>query len=663
MIPNNTKQVLVTGNLGQTDDFEMQVDPMAMAHIMALLTNLYSDEELACIREYSTNAIDAQFDAGVTTPIEVTTPSTLSPFLRIKDNGVGMDKATIRDIYSQYGKSTKREQVETNGSMGIGGKAALAYTSQFSVVGIKDGVKTTVSVSRREDGSGVMQVIDESATDEPNGVEIIIPTKKYNDFRHKAEKFFEFWKPGTVLLDGKEPGRSLTKMTDRIYLYDGDSDVIVMGNVAYPIDSSNRVSIGKRKVAAYVTMNGDDEVVFTPSREGLIYNGITKNAILGVKEEYDNALRNFLQECVSAAKTHFEAYVVKSSFDKEYGSNFTKGLTYKGEEVPDGQIKTKDAKGNDNFLLCTQWNVGRSRNAVETGHRTSMATLHYAKMVIVGYKGNGVSSGYKHRIKQYAIANNIQIHGYGNMVALFSDTTIPGGKWVEGVETFLWKDILAATKEQRSSGGGYSYDGKYDIYNTTGWTTEYLDEDDEVLFYSPANTSMDRELFNRIIKENPDIKIVAANANRHNKIRRLYENSRQLDKYAWFQKFGDDDFALLSDYDRECIVVKAAVSKSAYDYNLPLHMRGADLFPSAALRVVDKIADKEYADVVRKYHHSVTFGGYERYSKDYEALTKKGEKVTYKEFRDGYALMNWRSYPNETLEYMNMIYANRNKEN
>ena len=157
----------------------MEIDPTATAHLMSLLTDLYSDPELACLREYSTNAWDSHIDANNEhTAIVVQTPNVLSPYLTIQDFGVGMDGDTIRRIYSQYGRSTKREQTTTNGSMGIGAKAALGYTNQFTVSGVKDGVKTLVSVSRAGDGTGVMEIVYTGPTDEPNGVTVqIVPWK------------------------------------------------------------------------------------------------------------------------------------------------------------------------------------------------------------------------------------------------------------------------------------------------------------------------------------------------------------------------------------------------------------------------------------------------------------------------------------------------------
>src|SRR6185437_4514816 len=144
------------------DKIGMTVNQDSLAHIMSVLTNLYENPLLAIIREYSTNAWDSHVAAGQTRPIEVTTPNMLTSTLKIKDYGVGMDKEDIRNIYSQYGASTKRGTNEQTGMLGLGCKSALTYTGQFNIIAVKAGIKTSVVVSRSEDGYGVMEIVDES---------------------------------------------------------------------------------------------------------------------------------------------------------------------------------------------------------------------------------------------------------------------------------------------------------------------------------------------------------------------------------------------------------------------------------------------------------------------------------------------------------------------
>src|SRR5690349_8174125 len=102
------------------ESVKMSFDENSLGFLADVLINLYSDKEMAVIREYSTNARDSHIEAGVDRPIEVTTPSGLSFFLRIKDYGVGLSKEDIIKIYSKYGASTKRYTNKQGGMLGLG---------------------------------------------------------------------------------------------------------------------------------------------------------------------------------------------------------------------------------------------------------------------------------------------------------------------------------------------------------------------------------------------------------------------------------------------------------------------------------------------------------------------------------------------------------------
>src|SRR5688500_7096953 len=117
-------------------DVEMKLDENATAELMDVLTGLYSDEERALIREYSTNARDAHLHTGIVRPSEVETPNSLSPTRIIRDFGEGLSKDDIIEVYSKYGASTKRDSNEYVGMLGLGCKSALTYTDQFSLVAV-----------------------------------------------------------------------------------------------------------------------------------------------------------------------------------------------------------------------------------------------------------------------------------------------------------------------------------------------------------------------------------------------------------------------------------------------------------------------------------------------------------------------------------------------
>jgi len=305
----------------------MSIDDDALAHIMSVLTELYSDQELAVIREYATNALDSHVEAGVTRPIEITTPSPMSLYFKVKDYGIGMDIEDIRNIYSRYGASTKRESDEFVGMLGLGCKSALAYTDQFTLSAVKNGIATQVSISRDENGAGSMTIVAEYETTEPNGVEIVVPAKSYNKFDSKARNFFRFWKPGTVLVNGETPAQIDGFWVDENLLLTREigNDVIVMGNVAYPV---NEYTYGGWATVAFVEIGA---VTFTPSREALQMTPKTKNRIEAIKKEVEEKKIAAVQKQIDEAPdrlTALKLYVDSGSL------GFRGQATYKGKDIP-----------------------------------------------------------------------------------------------------------------------------------------------------------------------------------------------------------------------------------------------------------------------------------------------------------------------------------------
>ena len=618
MIPNNVKVVERQGDLGGRR-IRMGVSEKGLPYIMNLLTDLYGDPILACIREYSTNAWDSHIDAGNThLPIHVTTPNGLNPYLTIRDFGVGMDELTIEQVYVWYGESTKREQKTTNGSMGIGAKAALGYTNQFMVTGFKDGVKTLVSVTRDDDGSGAMDIVHVGPTDEPNGVEIKIPAKRIDDFTGRAEKFFRFWKPGTVLLNGTGPQAEVTMITDRIGVLDhSGSDLIVMGNVAYPVDSSYSWSYGDMASVAYVTMNGDDEVVFTPSREGLIYNSITQKSIAGIKEEYNKHLVQHLTNEINApGLSYVDAYRKMLDYRRIYPTSIISQVNYQGARPLANFVLTHTTKNDAGVDVSVstkfvKWTTGRHRHAVETGALffDTLVNRDDTK-VIVNYPGSGISSDAKKRIRAYFNAIGEAIGGYysnSTLVVCTDKPALPLPEVTGGIKTYDWKTILKETRAERvSTAGTRVSDGTFEAFVNGTWDYSYeIDDTDHVVYWSDSvnwdSFGPGYDDLKAVSPLFPDHVFVRSSANRHSRIERISGSSERWAEF-WpkaSKKVYAQDFDALTDEDFKVLAYHKAYEDN-YEYAFGVYRYSV---PEATFKrykpFLDTIDDKEYTEVVQ----------------------------------------------------------------
>src|SRR4051812_10416252 len=112
---------------GNLDDEEAQRfafsdDDCDVSFLASTFIDMYSKPALACIREYACNAYDSHKAAGNPDPIEVYLPTDLRQMFVVRDRGVGMAVDDILNIYTKYGKSTKRNSDDEVGMLGLGCK-------------------------------------------------------------------------------------------------------------------------------------------------------------------------------------------------------------------------------------------------------------------------------------------------------------------------------------------------------------------------------------------------------------------------------------------------------------------------------------------------------------------------------------------------------------
>lgn len=448
MLPTKS-EIFQQGDLGG-EKVAMQLDSNGLAHIMSVLTDLYSDPELAIIREYSTNAWDSHVEAGTTEPIEVNTPTGLNSNFSVRDYGVGLSRQDIIDIYSKYGASTKRGTNDQTGMLGLGCKSALTYTNQFNIKSVKDGVQLFVAVSRDASGAGSMEIISETPTSARDGVEIIVPAKSYNSLDQKAKEFFKYWQPGRVKLNGKFleiPDH--IEITNRVWMITGEQkSYIMMGGVPYLIEEDNGYYYGRQY--GLVIFADIGEVNFTPSRESLHYTALTKATINKYNKEFVDNVQSSFQKQIEQAKNHYEALMIadtwrKFQFNNAHRSVHTSGFIYqyRNEAIP-----TK-------FEFDFQYEIGYGTFKNRTDAKTIVQTSDLVRnTIITGFSLGELTSHHKAKIRRYAEEN-----GLGSRFLLCDK--MPNAKWLSGLTTINWADVNKV-KFARSTAAKQT---KYTVYN------------------------------------------------------------------------------------------------------------------------------------------------------------------------------------------------------
>lgn len=470
MIPERTSvkdvESTVTG-----DEVKMTIDDAAMQHIMNVLTDLYGDPELAVLREYSTNALDAQREIGETRPIEVSLPNQLAPFLLIRDYGVGLSVDDIHNIYAKYGASTKRGTNDQVGMLGLGCKSALTYSDQFTVTSVQNGTRIQVVVARNANGAASMTVVETSATDDHSGTTVMIPAKRYNEFERKAKNFFRFWEPGTVLVNGEppEPLDAGLKITDDIRISeDVDQSYIVMGNVAYPWADPKHGLSYRYHLVARVPIGG---VSFPPSREALMYeDDVTNPTLKRVLEEFRLKSPEALTKAIEAAPTFQEALQLRIRWSNVMTNTGVKPVwSYKGHPMPNSIDSTYDklTGAGDQFVVAHMNSHKLSAHSKMYG--IPIHTVPHT-MWVEDYDRPTFTAGQKKKLRRLYHEELSEALGTVDQVVFVRGTlSAEDRRWIDASHIIKWKRVSDVKLPQnRANGSSGKIPGSFDIYVTSG---------------------------------------------------------------------------------------------------------------------------------------------------------------------------------------------------
>lgn len=473
-IPNTATDTQVTSTMtGQRGRFT--IHEHAHEKMMGVLTNLYEDPEGAVVREYLTNALDAQREKQADDPtwtwrpVEVTTPSHFNKTYKIRDFGVGMSVEDIEKVYSQYGYSTKEHTNDQTGMLGLGSKCGLTYTGQFTVVGYKNGIKTTALITLNEDEVPEYVILDTAVSNEPSGLEISIPVKDRNTFLEKTQQFLRWWKDGEVLVNGSEPTKhGLKEVKPGVFLIESNGygyyreapqSYIIMGNVPYAVDAEY-VDAGLRDAglgfAAYVDMGSVD---FPPNRERLRYNTRTKAAVTKVSEGlFDAILTEKLKE-ITDAPDHRTAWQRKQQLAHHFDRHpKAQNLTYKGLTFP-------ERVQHPHMELDWDW---QGHGQIAERQWVNVNGAMQGTLIVTGVtQGTKPTSYFKKKVKHYMETNSID-----GADALLVDDDIDN-RWFDWLPRIDADTIKAIKLPKNPSQAGPRAEAPYDFYtvDSAGVTT------------------------------------------------------------------------------------------------------------------------------------------------------------------------------------------------
>jgi hypothetical protein len=349
MIIETQTTTLVT-NIEGAESFKGTIAEEDFRFLLPILSNIYNDPETATIREMSSNARDSHVEAGNDDPVLITLPDADTKTFVIQDFGVGMSVDDIKNIYRNYGRSTKRGSNTSVGAFGLGCKSPLAIASQFTLVTVKDGKKANVLILKDPNFGLDAKIVSVVDTDEPNGVTVSIPVRNVYDFRQKAMNYYRFAERGMYLVDGVEirsAYEGAAEVTDEdgevvgyVHMDSSDTSFVVMGGVPYELTTTEIRNSGKRlglefgpydffaNAAKYFPVE-IGSVDLSPSREGLQYTPRTTQLVDKLILAAYNGVKAAAQVELDAEEDRAEVIKLYRKWER-FG---VKGLTWKGGKV------------------------------------------------------------------------------------------------------------------------------------------------------------------------------------------------------------------------------------------------------------------------------------------------------------------------------------------
>lgn len=390
----------------------------------------YANKPRAICRELVANAIDSHTAVGTSRPVEVTLPTDLDPVFKVRDFGTGMSHEFMMTRFMAYTDgSTKDQSNDQIGGFGIGSKSPFAYTDQYTLRVVHEGVLSVYTMFKDEEGLPSIGLMGTTTTDEHNGVEVSFPVENddHLQFHEAAQEALQFFQPLPLVIGGtlNAPDYNYVGKGWMLRPTSGDLNVI-MGGVRYPVatqslDHSLRYD---NKLSALLSY-GLDLVLpigacgIALSREALSYDGKTseniKTALEAVVSDVVATFANMFDNCA----TMWDAIV---ALDKETG----------GATASTGRAKLLAANAF--------WKGAKIETTIPTQHRTGLGAAwiiepkNYRKTTIGSAKWEDLSQIYHLRP--------------GNIEAVIVDDLPVSGKSKQIMKIKEYADTLDRSKKQ-----------------------------------------------------------------------------------------------------------------------------------------------------------------------------------------------------------------------
>jgi hypothetical protein len=326
-----------------------RIDDEGLVNILAILRkNMYSNPTRIIVQEYANNARDAHVDAGIPErPIQITCPTSVSPYLRIRDYGNGISPEMIDSVFVAYGASTKRHTNKLIGGFGIGAKSAFSYCDAFEVTTICDGVKYTYAPHIDSSDVGEMPLIYMEDTEEESGTLISIHIREEDLYKvnNAIALVTEYWAVRPEIIGSVNYSNRKVYFTEdnwalmeKSYSYQGDEIIYCVEGIPYtfsiPSDDA-RFSEDLKELAncPFVVKLKTGDVTIASNREALVSDEKTVNEVYRILNDINTRFRTHVMESITKCETLSEMFELRSMYNRLRLDHMIRSFEWNGLQI------------------------------------------------------------------------------------------------------------------------------------------------------------------------------------------------------------------------------------------------------------------------------------------------------------------------------------------
>ena len=322
--------------------YAAKIDKNAVNMVMDMLSKLYNDPMNAAIREYVSNAYDANVEAGATKPVELTLPCYENDgLLMVKDYGRGLDYMGIVSVFANFGTSTKRDSDNLIGGFGIGSKSGLAVSKAINVSSICNGTLNEFVLERTPGGIITRFTKENEPIEKDSGTTVTVNCSPsyYSDIKYIVTNFIPViagWSKNDVYVTNTSCNEFNTS-DDDFFLNDKCNNYripdtwleldhgyitskpffthfrnILVGNVAYKQgawDNNNGHPTTNDISCAYALKTNIEDIEVTYSREQIDWksNSETEDALIAATEAFTKEVEDFVHDLIDSSSDAIDA--------------------------------------------------------------------------------------------------------------------------------------------------------------------------------------------------------------------------------------------------------------------------------------------------------------------------------------------------------------------